>query len=85
VEGIVELAKRALFQNLSVQAMTMSNLATRSELPSIGSRLERVLTLVENEVISPSIARTYDLEEASEAHRVVLEDNFVGKLLAVPY
>lgn len=84
VEGTVELAKRALFVNLSIHAMTMSNLATRSELPSIASRLKRVLTLVDSGVLSPSIARTYELEEASEAHRAVLDDSFVGKLIVVP-
>lgn len=84
VDGTVDLAKRALFENLSIHAMTMSNLATRSELPSIAGRLRRVLELVERGIVSPSIARTYRFDEASEAHRAVLEDSFVGKLVVVP-
>lgn len=84
VDGRVDLAKRALFENLSIHAMTMSNLATRPELPSIASRLRRVLELVERGIISPSIARTYSFDEAREAHRAVLEDSFVGKLVVVP-
>jgi len=82
--GQVELAQAALRNNLTIQAMTMSNLATHSELPSVASVLQRVLKLVDRDSLAPRIARTYDLEEATEAHRAILEDSFVGKLVVVP-
>lgn len=84
VEGEVDLSYTALRKNLSMHVMTMSNLATSTELPRIASVLRRVLDLVDQDVIAPEIARRYSLEEASEAHRAILEDSFVGKLVVAP-
>jgi NADPH2:quinone reductase len=33
--------------------------------------------------LSTEIARSYDLDDAPEAHRAVVEDSFVGKLVIV--
>lgn len=81
LRGEVELSMAALRNNLTVHAMTMSNLSTQRELPSVASVLSRVLKLTDRGVLTPSIARTYDLSEASEMHRAMLEDSFVGKLV----
>lgn len=71
-------------KNLTVHMMTMSNLANDEDLPTIASVLRRVLDLTARDVLRPVIARTYDLEEAVEVHRSILEDSFVGKLVVVP-
>lgn len=83
-EGETELSYTALENNLSIHVMTMSNLAARSELPDIASALRPILELVARGNLSPTIARTYALESASDAHRAILEDSFVGKLVVVP-
>ena len=84
VEGDVELSRNALVNELTVQAMTMSNLTIRPELPSVAHVLDRVLDLTDRGRLSPEITRVYDLTEAAAAHRAVLEDSFVGKLVVVP-
>lgn len=84
LDGEVELSMAALHSNLTIHAMTMSNLATRTELPSVATVLRRVIALVDRGVLTPRIARTYDLDEAPEVHRAVLEDSFTGKLIVVP-
>lgn len=84
VGGPVEHSAAALRKNLTIRVMTMSNLATREGLPSVASVLRPVLDLVADGKLSAEIARTYDLEEAAEVHRAIMEDSFVGKLLVVP-
>lgn len=84
LEDEVRLPKTPRRKNLSMHGMSMSNLATVPELPSVASVLERVLDLVDQGEIAPTIARTYELEEAADAHRAILEDSFVGKLLVIP-
>jgi NADPH:quinone reductase-like Zn-dependent oxidoreductase len=83
-QGPVELSKAGVRNNLTTHYMTMSNLVTHPELPSVASVLQRVVNLVDRGVLVPEIARTYDLEEAAEAHRAIAEDSFVGKLVVVP-
>lgn len=84
VEGSVELHRVAMQNNLRIHVMTMSNLVDHPELPSIASVLEPVVELVADGLLSPSIARTYDLSDAAEMHRAVLEDSYIGKLLVLP-
>ncbi len=84
LEGKVALERAFMTKNLSVHAMTMSNLVTESELPSLASVLERVLDMVDQGAITPEIARTYSFEDATEAHRAILEDSFVGKVVLIP-
>jgi NADPH:quinone reductase-like Zn-dependent oxidoreductase len=84
LDGTVEHSGAALRKNLTVQAMTMSNLATRESLPTVASVLEPVLKLVDRDELSPAIVRSYPLEEAAEAQRSLMSDSFVGKLLVEP-
>lgn len=84
VDEVVELSKTARENNLSIHAMTMSNLVDVSELPSISSILDRVLDLVDQGEVTPAIARTYRLEDAAEAHRSIMEDSFIGKIVVIP-
>lgn len=81
LDGTVEHSGAALRKNLTIQAMTMSNLATQESLPTVASVLEPVLGLIARGEMSPAIARTYPLEEAAEAHRALMNDSFIGKLL----
>ncbi|MFB6252363.1 MAG: NADPH:quinone reductase [Halobellus sp.] len=46
--------------------------------------LGRVADLAANGEMLPVVHETYDLAEAGDAQRVVLEDSFVGKLVLVP-
>lgn len=41
-------------------------------------------TIVEAGALSIELARSYDLEEADEAQRAVMEDSFLGKLVIEP-
>ena len=84
VEGTVELPRAALVNNLGVRAFTMSNLSTHRNTPTISSVLDRVLDLAAAGHLEAHVARTYGFEEAAEAHRAVLEDSYVGKLVIVP-
>jgi NADPH:quinone reductase-like Zn-dependent oxidoreductase len=69
---------------LDIHMMSMSNLATHSDMPDIGPILERLAALLANDRLEVRIDRTYPLEEAAEAHRVVLEESVVGKILVTP-
>ncbi|SDY42648.1 NADPH:quinone reductase [Halobellus clavatus] len=46
--------------------------------------LDRVGTLAASGEMLPVVHETYDLDDAGEAQRAVLEDSFVGKLVLVP-
>jgi NADPH:quinone reductase-like Zn-dependent oxidoreductase len=81
LDGTVEHSGAALRKNLTIQAMTMSNLATQSSLCSVASVLEPVLDLVDRGALAPTIARSYALEEAAEAQRSLMSDSFIGKLV----
>lgn len=81
LDGTVEHSGAALRKNLTIQAMTMSNLVTEESLPTVASVLKSVLDLVARGEISPEIARTYPLEEAAEAHRALMNESFIGKLV----
>lgn len=84
VRGTVENSPAGLQKGVTMHVMTMSNLVTRPELPSVLSILERVLELTDRGLLIPEITHTYGLDEAAEVHRAVMEDSFVGKLLVVP-
>lgn len=84
VDGPVELRRTALQNNLTISVMTMSNLATKPDLPTIASKLDPVLALVAEGKLDPTIADRYSLEEAAAAHRAILDDSFIGKLVVVP-
>lgn len=84
LDGSVEHSGAALRKNLTIQGMTMSNLATRESLPTVASVLEPVLELVARGELVPVIAKSYSLEEAAEAQRSLMSDSFIGKLLVEP-
>ncbi len=52
--------------------------------PGLRVPLGGVAHLMDAGDISIEVARTYDLEEAPEAQRAVMEDSFLGKLVVVP-
>lgn len=51
--------------------------------PDVRAILQRVSRLLEDGV-GPEIARSYELEEATEAQRAVMEDSLFGKIVLVP-
>lgn len=69
---------------LDIHMMSMSNLATHSDMPDIGPILEQLAALLANDRLAVHIDRTYPLEEAAAAHRAVLEESVVGKILVTP-
>ena len=52
--------------------------------PDVREFLRGVVHLMENDQLSIDIARSYDLEEAGDAQRDVMEDSFFGKLVIEP-
>ena len=69
---------------LDVHMMSMSNLATHSDAPDIGPILDRLGSLLADGRLDVTVDRTYPLDEAAEAHRAVLEESFLGKILVEP-
>jgi NADPH:quinone reductase-like Zn-dependent oxidoreductase len=64
--------------------MSMSNLATHRELPPMAPILDRLGTLLAEGRLEVLIDRRYDLAEAAAAHRAVLEESVLGKILVIP-
>lgn len=71
-------------KELSVHPMSMSNLATNPDLPNIGPILSRLGRLLDDGRLAVTVDRTLSLEEAAEAHRAVIEESVVGKIVVVP-
>lgn len=65
-------------KDLNYQFMTMFN------TPDLRVPLRGVAHLLDSGALSIEVARTYDLDEAAEAQRAVLEDSFLGKLVVEP-
>lgn len=65
-------------KDISLLLMSMFN------TPDFGAVLSRLATLLSAGEIVPDIAHTYDLEEAAEAQRAVMADQFFGKLVIEP-
>jgi NADPH2:quinone reductase len=65
-------------KDVSYQFMSMFN------TPDLRVPLRGVGHLMDAGRLSVEIARTYDLSEADEAQRAVMEDSFMGKLVVVP-
>jgi NADPH:quinone reductase-like Zn-dependent oxidoreductase len=86
VVGIGETDPQVGFENdgvarskdLSYTFMSMFN------TPDLTAPLRRLAYLMDKGRLEIDIARTYDLEDASEAQRAVLEESHLGKLLVVP-
>jgi len=71
-------------KELDLHMMSMSNLATHPEMPDIGPILARLATLVADDRLEVAVDRTYSLEAAAEAHRAVMEESVVGKIVVEP-
>jgi NADPH:quinone reductase and related Zn-dependent oxidoreductases len=71
-------------KELALHMMSMSNLATQPQMPDIGPVLTRLGRLVADGRLEVVIDRTHSLAEAAEAHRAVMEESFVGKVVVEP-
>jgi NADPH:quinone reductase-like Zn-dependent oxidoreductase len=65
-------------KDVSYQFMSMFN------TPDLRDPLRGVAHLMDTGRLSVAVARTYDLAEAAEAQRAVVEDSFPGKLVVKP-
>jgi NADPH:quinone reductase-like Zn-dependent oxidoreductase len=65
-------------KELTYQFMSMFN------TPTLARPLERVAHLLGEGDLTVEVARTYDLEEVADAHRDVMADSFLGKLVVTP-
>jgi NADPH2:quinone reductase len=65
-------------KDLTYQFMSMFN------TPDLSRPLERVAHLLGEGDIDVQVERRYDLEDTAQAHRDVLEDSFLGKLVVTP-
>ncbi len=71
-------------KGLDFHMMSMSNLATHPDSPDIGPILSRIGQLLAEDRLTVTIDRTLSLDEAAEAHRAVMEESVVGKIVVVP-
>jgi len=71
-------------KELDIHMMSMSNLASRPETPDIGPILARLGRLVADGRLEVVIDRTYTFAEARAAHRAVLDESFLGKIVLTP-
>jgi len=65
-------------KDVSYQFMILFN------APDLRGPLSGIAHLMESGALSIEVAETYDLEEAPEAQRAVMEDSFAGKLVITP-
>lgn len=63
---------------LSVHHVSMFN------TPDFGAVLDRLAVLMEDGELTAEVARRYDLDDVADAHRDVLDDSFLGKLIVTP-
>jgi NADPH2:quinone reductase len=77
-------ASAARSKELDLHMMSMSNLATHPDLADIGTILDRLGALVAGDRVEVLIDREYGLEKAAEAHRAVMEESVLGKIVVVP-
>ncbi|AFK20157.2 NADPH:quinone reductase [Haloferax mediterranei ATCC 33500] len=73
-----ELSSAARGKDLNITMMSMFN------TPELAVPLRELAGLMETGDFEIEVARTYDLDEAAEAHRAVMEDSFLGKLVITP-
>lgn len=71
-------------KELDLHMMSMSNLATHPEMPDMAPILTRLGRLLAEDRLEVAVDRTHSLEEAAEAHRAVMEDSVVGKIVVEP-
>lgn len=71
-------------KELDVHMMSMSNLSSHPEMPDIAPILEGIAELMADGRLEVVIDRTYSLEDGAEAHRAVMEESILGKIIVVP-
>ena len=84
-EATIPAVTPARGKELDVHLMSMSNLATHAALPDIGPILARIGRLLASDRLDVTIDRRLPLEDAAEAHRAVVEESVVGKIVVTPY
>jgi len=71
-------ANVAKSKDLTYQFMSMYNTPDKSRV------LSRLATLADRGAVVPTIHRRYDLADAADAQRHVLDESFLGKLVLEP-
>lgn len=71
-------------KELTIHCMSMSNLATHPELPTTSPILTQLANLMRTDQLDVLIDRTLPLEEGAEAHRAVMEESLLGKIVVTP-
>lgn len=86
IVGIGENDKQAGFENVGRTRSKDLTLRFTSmfNTPSLARVLGRVGTMLASDDMSVEIAHSYDLEGVSEAHRAVMAESFLGKLVVEP-
>ncbi|MFC7202316.1 NADPH:quinone reductase [Haloferax namakaokahaiae] len=73
-----DLSSSARGKDLQITMMSMFN------TPDLSAPLRELAGQMGAGEFEIDVARTYDLDEAGEAHRAVMEDSFLGKLVITP-
>ncbi|WP_411964167.1 NADPH:quinone reductase [Haloferax sp. YSMS24] len=73
-----DVSSSARGKDLQITMMSMFN------TPELAAPLREIAGMVDAGDFEIDVARTYDLDEAAEAHRAVMEDSFLGKLVITP-
>ncbi|WP_132058367.1 NADPH:quinone reductase [Halorussus amylolyticus] len=83
VVGIGNTQPEAGFDNIAAARGTEMRLQLMSmfNTPEMAAVLEKLARLLDDGDLRPEIARRYDLAEAADAQRAVLDDSFLGKLI----
>lgn len=86
VVGIGNTQPEAGFSNVAAaRSMELRiHLMSMFNTPDIAAVLERLARLAAEGDLTAEVARTYGLDDLGEAHRAVLEDSFLGKLVVEP-
>jgi NADPH2:quinone reductase len=83
-EGQIPAAALARTKELTIHFMTAANLVERPALVQMTAILERLTRLLAEGELTVNVARKYDLTEARDAQRDVIEGGYIGKLAVIP-
>lgn len=82
--ALIPDVSQARSKELDVHLMSMSNLVTHTNLPDIGPILEQITKLMVDDTLEVRIDRSYSLEDGAMAHRALMEESTLGKILVIP-